>query len=113
MNHTNPKVKFLKKVSNIRPIGLCDVLYKIISKLLANRLQPFLNDILSINQSVFTPRRLITDNAIIGRSKKTIFAHLRDRVWKKVQGWKENLFSSPRREIMIKAVTQSIPTKQA
>nr|XP_051211309.1 uncharacterized protein LOC127328773 [Lolium perenne] len=44
---------------------LCSVLYKIIAKCLVNRLRPILGDIISINQSVFVPERLITDNALV------------------------------------------------
>ena len=47
---------------------------------------------------------------IIGRSKKVTFACIKERIWKKLQGWKEKLLSRPRKEVLIKAVVQAIPT---
>ncbi|XP_056695214.1 uncharacterized protein [Spinacia oleracea] len=42
--------------------------------------------------------------------EKGIFAALKDRIWKKLQGWKEKLLSRARKEILIKSVIQAIPT---
>ena len=47
---------------------------------------------------------------IIGRSKKAVFSCLKERIWKKLQGWKQKLLSRPGKEVLIKAVAQAIPT---
>lgn len=47
--------------------------------------------------------------AIVGRSKKKIFSVLRDRIWKRINGWGEKTLSGAGWEVLIKAVLQSIP----
>nr|XP_023927486.1 uncharacterized protein LOC112038880 [Quercus suber] len=60
-----PKVKNPEKISEFRPISLCNVIYKLISKVLANHLKPLLPSIVSENQSAFQAGRVITDNILM------------------------------------------------
>ena len=47
---------------------------------------------------------------LVGRTKYQTFSFLKDQVWKKLQGWKDKLFSKAGKEVLIQAVAQSIPT---
>ncbi|KAK6143123.1 hypothetical protein DH2020_023471 [Rehmannia glutinosa] len=48
--------------------------------------------------------------SIIGKNKSDVYASIQDRVWKRIQGWKEKTLSFSRRDILIKSVIQSLPT---
>lgn len=54
-----------ESVSNFRPISLFNVLYKLVSKVITNRLKPIMHAIISSNQSTFILGRLITDNTMV------------------------------------------------
>jgi hypothetical protein len=60
-----PKKKNHFCLSDFRPIRMCNVIYKVVSKCFVNKLRPILQDIIEPNQSAFIPRRLITDNTLI------------------------------------------------
>ena len=57
-----PKIPFLEEVSHFRPISLCNVVYKVIFKVLVNRLKPLMD---SPYQNAFIKWRNIYDNILI------------------------------------------------
>lgn len=70
LNHTYialiPKCAKPRKVTEFRPISLCNVIYRIIAKTVAKRLKTILHNVIDASQSAFIPNRLITDNIIVG-----------------------------------------------
>lgn len=61
-----PKVENPCKIEEYRPISLCNVIYKVVSKCLTSRLRLTLQDTISKAQITFVKGRLIQDNVIIG-----------------------------------------------
>lgn len=68
-----PKCDDPSKVNQLRPIALCNVSYKIISKIISNRIKPMLPYIVSQHQSSFIAGRSTLDNILLC---KRPFTHL-------------------------------------
>lgn len=62
-----PKVKDPSQVGDYRPISMCNVIYKVISRILTNRLKPYIAGCISSSQSAFVPGREISENVILLR----------------------------------------------
>lgn len=60
-----PKISNPSSMDHYRPMSLCNVIYKIISKLLVNKIRPLLHKIISPCQSAFVPDRWIAENQVI------------------------------------------------
>ncbi|KAJ9557121.1 hypothetical protein OSB04_011735 [Centaurea solstitialis] len=69
LNHTLicllPKTPNASSVSDFRPISCCSVLYKCISKVVVNRMKPFLDGLVDRSQSAFILGRRIVDNILM------------------------------------------------
>ena len=76
-----PKLKYPTRVTEFHPISLCNVVYKILSKVLANQLKVILSHIISTNQSAFILERLIFDNILA--AYETLHT-MHSRMWGKV-----------------------------
>lgn len=62
-----PKIDCPTSVDHFRPISLCNVLYKIISHVLANRIELMIGSLISPCQNGFISGKVITDNTSIGQ----------------------------------------------
>lgn len=60
-----PKIQNPKNIRDFKLISLCNVIFKITTKIIANRLKHILPNITHRTQSAFVSGRLITDNALI------------------------------------------------
>ncbi|XP_023926429.1 uncharacterized protein LOC112037833 [Quercus suber] len=73
-NHLNdtlvtliPKCKSPESLNNYRPINLCNSVYKFVSKILVERIRPYLNKLISPVQIAFVPGRKGLDNVLVAQ----------------------------------------------
>ena len=71
-----PKVTTPTCVTKFIPISLCYMLYKLISKVLANRLKQVLPHLIALTQSAFVPSRLIMNNILAYETLHTMHTRI-------------------------------------
>ncbi|XP_057747959.1 uncharacterized protein LOC130967155 [Arachis stenosperma] len=74
-----PKIDNPTFMKDFGPISLCNVVYKIITKVLTNRLRPFLPDIVSPLQGGFIPGRGAPDNIIVAQEILNFMKHTKSK----------------------------------
>lgn len=62
-----PEVATPESVNHFRPISLCSVIYKVITKIIASQIKIIMPILVGPNQSSFIPKRQINDNIIIAQ----------------------------------------------
>ncbi|KAM3241700.1 hypothetical protein ACQJBY_054489 [Aegilops geniculata] len=60
--------------------------------------------------NVTTSERYLGLPVYVGKNKTKMFEYLKDRMWKRIQGWLERLMSKAAKDVLIKACAQAIPT---
>jgi len=83
VNHTLialiPKVENPTTTTQFRPINLCNSLYKIIAKILVNRMHPVLGKIIDLVESAFVPNCSIHDNILLTHEVRSKFKHMKGK----------------------------------
>jgi len=60
-----PKNKEVKQMKDFRPISCCNIIYKVFSKLIANRLKVILPDFITMTPSAFVKNRLLMETVLL------------------------------------------------
>ena len=61
------KCQYPESLSNYRPIDLCNIVYKVVSKIIVGRIRPLINKLISPVQATFVPGRKGIDNVVIAQ----------------------------------------------
>ena len=68
-----------------------------------------IKNVLGVNE-IRSYERYLSLPSLVGRGKKASFNYIKERVWRKLQGWEGKLLSQAGIEVLIKAIAQTIPT---
>ena len=72
-------MNYPKEISQFRPISLCKFFYKLITKIMVNKLKGFINKPVSINQCDFIIDRQGANNVILLKRLSTQYREWREK----------------------------------
>ncbi|KAH1106715.1 hypothetical protein J1N35_010483 [Gossypium stocksii] len=100
-------VSIPKDLSHFRPISICSVMYKLVMKVIANRLKVVFPNYISPEQARFIAGRNISDNIII--EQEVIYSMRIEAVRNKLQNWEARKLSFVGRVTLAQSVLLAIP----
>lgn len=74
-----PKCTPPEEVNHLRPISLCNVIYKCVSKCIVNKMKPLLSELIDDYQTAFIPGRHMNDNILLSHEMMHIINKQRSR----------------------------------
>ncbi|CAN1165080.1 hypothetical protein LINPERPRIM_LOCUS33548, partial [Linum perenne] len=72
-------------------------------------LQDGISAILGVSRTLDTRRYLVLPS-LVGKNKRQVFAYVKHHIWNQIKSWRGRFLSNEGKEVLIKAVQQSIPT---
>ncbi|XP_074347168.1 uncharacterized protein LOC141685998 [Apium graveolens] len=103
-----PKVSNPVSMKEFRPISLCSIMYKCISKIIANRMKALMPHLVNDSQSAFISSRSISDNILMAQELFRGYNRDSERITAKITSQTIRFLSSVSRVQLTRAVLLSI-----
>ena len=78
-------------------------------KLVSEMVKNFIKDLLGVPE-IKQYEKYFGLPTVVGKNRRASLNYIKDKVWGKLQGWKQKLLSQGRKEVLLKATIQAIHT---